>query len=58
MAKETKVKATKGNPEGGMNRHKAMAMGEKIELKKGGIAKKATGGMACKEGGHIKKRGK
>lgn len=30
------------NPnEGGLNRHKAMAMGKKIALKEGGVAKKS-----------------
>ena len=33
MAKD---KDTKGNPEGALNRHKAMAMGKEIKLKKGG----------------------
>lgn len=50
----------KGNPKGEMNRHKAMAMGEKIEtMKHGGkVEAKAKGGMCHKTGGTVKKRGK
>lgn len=48
--------ATKGNPEGEINRHKAMAMGEKVKvMKKGGPVKKATGGC-MKKGGMPKKK--
>lgn len=49
---------TKGNPEGPMNRHKAMASGQSIKaMKHGGAVKKAAGGC-MKKGGHLKKRGK
>jgi hypothetical protein len=47
---------TKGNPEGIINRHKAMAMGEKVKtMKHGGAVKKAKGGC-MKKGGTSKKK--
>ena len=36
------VKEVKANPKGGLNRHKAMAMGKSIEKKKGGSVKAAA----------------
>ena len=47
---------TKSNPQGAYPRHKAMAMGEKIELKKGGAVKKAKGGCMNKGGKVVKKK--
>lgn len=47
---------TKGNPEGQINRHKALAMGQSIKtMKTGGAVKKAKGGC-MKKGGMSKKK--
>ena len=52
MAKEKE----KGNTKGELNRHKAMAMGKEIELKKGGKAEKETKKEDRKEKGKEEKK--
>lgn len=52
---EGETKMAKTPNESGVNRHKRMAMGEKVELKKGGAVKKAAGGC-MKKGGAAKKK--